>query len=261
MTIWLIGGTQESAELAEAMMALHLPCVVTVVSESARSLYPASLPIWVGQLSIEQIPDFLQQYQIDRILDASHPFAVAISQLAITVSERYRIPYLRYERPPVNAATDSAIKPSIEYFDSVAALLSTDRLVNQRVLLTVGYRSLPLFASWQQQAYLFARILPSSVALETALAAGFTPDRIIALRPPISVALETALWQQWQISTVVTKASGTAGGEAVKQQVAAALGVKLIVIERPAIAYPQQTSDPDMALSFCKRPLSRQETG
>ena len=50
--------------------------------------------------------------------------------------------------------------------------------------------------------------------------------------------METALWQQWRISLVVTKASGTAGGEDIKRQVAAKLGIPLIVIARPQIAYP-----------------------
>ena len=36
-------------------------------------------------------------------------------------------------------------------------------------------------------------------------------DRIIAIRPPISRELEQALWQQWRISLVVTKASGQSG--------------------------------------------------
>jgi precorrin-6A/cobalt-precorrin-6A reductase len=253
MTIWLIGGTQESAELAKALVDFHLPCVVTVVSESARALYPvaASLQIWVGTLSPVEVNLFLQQYQIDRILDASHPFAADISQLAIAIAAEQQIPYLRYERPTVNMV-DRDTPPNVEHFASFAALLDTNRLLNQRVLLTVGYRALSLFTAWHSQSCLFARILPSPVALEAALNSRFTPDRIIALRPPISAALETALWQQWNISMVVTKASGAAGGEDVKQQVAAALGVKLIVIDRPAITYPQQTSEMDVAITFCK---------
>lgn len=136
---------------------------------------------------------------------------------------------------------------------SLESFLATDALVNQRALLTIGYRSLALFQPWQQRARLFARILPSVTALEAAFVAGFTPDRLIALRPPISLDLERSLWQHWQISMIVTKASGAAGGEAVKRQLAAEFGVTLVVIDRPALAYPQQTSNVRDAIEFCQR--------
>jgi precorrin-6A/cobalt-precorrin-6A reductase len=123
-------------------------------------------------------------------------------------------------------------------------------------MLTIGYRSLLYFQHWQERATLFARIMPSTQALEAAIVAGFTPSRLIALRPPISLELERSLWRQWQISLVVTKASGEAGGETVKQQVAAELKIPLVVIARPAIIYPQQTSDEAEAIAFCRRYLA-----
>jgi precorrin-6A/cobalt-precorrin-6A reductase len=73
------------------------------------------------------------------------------------------------------------------------------------------------------------------------------------LRPPISNDLEAALWRQWQISLVITKASGSAGGEDIKRKVAAELGVSLVVITRPDVAYPLQTSDLLEALEFCRK--------
>jgi precorrin-6A/cobalt-precorrin-6A reductase len=100
---------------------------------------------------------------------------------------------------------------------------------------------------------LFARILPNIKSLEMAIAAGFTGDRLIALRPPISAAMETALWQQWNISLVVTKASGNVGGEDTKRQVAASLGIPLIVILRPQMIYPRKTFEIADILPFCKQ--------
>lgn len=287
--IWLIGGTQESADLAQALTQQQISYVVSVTTESARSLYtdgPFGC-VWVDRLTAASLPQFLQQYNIVAVLDASHPFAVEISQLAIATCKHQQIPYLRYERPHCNpeshsssvmphsstaitnhqpptahASTDpeqrtipnpqSPIPNSPLILDSFKSLLSSHYLTGQRVFLTTGYRSLERFKPWQDQAVLFARILPSMTALEAAIAAGFTPDRIVALRPPISADLERALWQQWQISMVVTKASGTAGGEDVKRQVAAELGVQLVVIARPEIAYPEQTSDLSVALEFCQ---------
>jgi precorrin-6A/cobalt-precorrin-6A reductase len=89
-------------------------------------------------------------------------------------------------------------------------------------------------------------------SLEVAIASGFSSERIIALRPPVTAELEKALWHQWDISLVVTKASGTAGGENIKRIIAAELGIPLIVIARPVVEYPQQTSNLLVALEFCR---------
>jgi precorrin-6A/cobalt-precorrin-6A reductase len=259
MLLWMIGGTQESAQLAIALLEAQIPCIITVTTAAARSLYPnaAMLKVWVGRLTPATLPTFLQTHEIDRILDVSHPFAVEVSQMAIAAAQQFALPYLRYERPqvaPLQLEAEPVAEDGLIYsFERLDDLLESTLLRGERVLLTLGYRFLEQFRCWQEQTTLFARILPSAVALEAAFAAGFSSDRLIALRPPISLELEKALWQQWQISMVVTKASGVAGGEDVKRQLAAELGIKLVLIERPAIDYPQQTNQIEVALAFCKR--------
>ncbi|EDX77857.1 precorrin-6x reductase [Coleofasciculus chthonoplastes PCC 7420] len=292
--LWLIGGTSESVQLAEAIASLNLLCLVTVTTAAAKSLYPQtpSLQIQVGRLNGKQIEQLCQQQQITAILDASHPYAVEISRIAIATAQRYQIPYLRFERPLVkgnegdgdrcrdapwrvstvkagfeqrlsstakpnslNPPLQTQNEPSVITLDSFETLVTGDYLNQQRVLLTVGYKVLSLFQDWQARSTLFARILPAVTSLEAAIAAGFSRDRIIALRPPVPFELEMALWRHWDISRVVTKASGVAGGEATKRQVAAQLGIPLIVIDRPVVTYPQQTSDVAVALEFCQRYL------
>ncbi|MGF1480410.1 MAG: cobalt-precorrin-6A reductase [Cyanophyceae cyanobacterium] len=249
--IWLIGGTSDSAEIARLLAEQHLPCTITVTTAAAQTLYPQCrwLKVRVGKLE-SGLEDFLKQEQIGAIVDASHPYAVAISQTAIAAASYCQIPYLRYERPTL-AENDLSRELN---FDE---LLCGSYLLAQRVLLTVGCKALPLFAPWQQRATLFARVLPTESSLAAASQAGFTSDRLIALRPPISAELETALWQQWQISLVVTKASGQAGGEDVKRAVAQQLGIPLVVIARPKMFYPQQTDQVMEVLEFCQTVYSR----
>ncbi len=254
--IWLIGGTAESALLAKAIAHLQFECIVSVTTDTARSLYPTvpTLQVWVGRLIFANLYEFLQQQQIIAVVDASHPFAVEISKNAIALCQKLKIPYLRYERPVLEqrGEVDKGTR-DIVYLDNYNTLICGNYLADKRVLLTLGYRPLHLFQPWQERTTMFARLLPSVTALEAALQAGFTPDRIICLRPPISAELEMALWRQWEISLVITKASGTAGGEDIKRKVAAELGVRLIIITRPEVAYPQQTSDLSVALEFCQQ--------
>ncbi|MDA0867399.1 MAG: precorrin-6A/cobalt-precorrin-6A reductase, partial [Cyanobacteria bacterium] len=98
--------------------------------------------------------------------------------------------------------------------------------------------------------------LPMAEAVTAAIAAGFTRQRLIALHPPVTPALEKALWQQWEISQVITKASGAPGGEATKYEIAAQLGVRLLVIDRPPIAYPRQTHCLTTAIAFAWDPVA-----
>lgn len=251
--LWLIGGTRESSRLAREIVSLGIPCLVTVTTDAARSLYPKADNLQVAVLSLQKqtIDSFCQENSIRAILDASHPYAVFISKLAIAVASQRQIPYLRFEREAVE--TQEASEVNVIYLDSFETLLASDYLNQQRALLTVGYKVLPLFCQWQNRSTLFARILPSLHSLEVAFAAGFSSERIIALRPPFSIPFEIALWHHWNISLVVTKASGVPGGEDIKRTVAIELGIPLIVISRPAIEYPQQTSQLSVAIEFCQR--------
>jgi precorrin-6A/cobalt-precorrin-6A reductase len=244
MSIWLIGGTSDSAILAREMVTNGISCLVTVTTESAKNLYPESslLTVKIGK------PE--RNEKITAIVDASHPYAVEISKIAIALSDHEKIPYLRYERPKLEDQT------AIE-LDSFETLLQSDYLLGQRVLLTVGYKALPLFQPWQNRATLYTRILPVVNSLLVAIAAGFSSDRIIALRPPISPDLEKSLWLQWKISLVVTKASGIEGGEEIKRLVAQELNIPLLVIARPKIFYPQQTSKVSQVIAFCHQHLKR----
>jgi precorrin-6A/cobalt-precorrin-6A reductase len=252
--IWLIGGTTEALELAKLIIQRSLRCTVSVTTDAAGYAYPRSslLQICIRQFNHAALAQFLLIQNIAVILDASHPHAAAISTLAMQVAKEFQIPYLRFERLLI---TDAAHE--IQEVESITAVLTPEYLLDKRVLLTIGAKALMLFRPWQSRSTLFARILPSQTALQTAMEAGFVQDRLMALRPPISLALEMALWRQWRIERVVTKASGQPGGEGVKRQAAEALGIPLVVIRRPRLAYLRQTSDLEDAIAFCQQALQR----
>jgi precorrin-6A/cobalt-precorrin-6A reductase len=248
LTIWIIGGTGDSAEIVRAITTVTSDYVVTVTTPEASLLYGSVCPVIVGMMDRKKMAQFCYAHSIRAIIDASHPFAVTVSQNAIANSQKLKIPYLRYERASV-APVNSPLALELDSFET---LVRGNYLLNHRVLLTVGYNALPRFQSWHDRSILFARILPKLNSLQIALDSGFKSDRIIAMRPPITKALEIALWQQWKISLVVTKASGRSGGEDMKRQVAEQLGIPLITIARPKIIYPQQTSQIEKIREFCQ---------
>ncbi len=239
--IWLIGGTSESVILAKAIAALNINCTITVTTENARSLYKdiPLVKVIVGTLELYDLSVFLRKNKIQAIVDASHPFANQISEYAIDTSQELNIPYLRFERKTLKFMESK----NVIYLESFTILIEGDYLINSRALITVGFTDVNLFKPLHRKATLFARLLPAMTPFRYIFEAGFSPENIIAIRPPVTEEFERALWQMWNIDTVVTKASGSEGGEDIKYKVAQELGVKLIIIQRPEIEYPQQTSN------------------
>lgn len=236
--IWLIGGTSESVVIAKLLTTHNQKFIITVTTTTAVQLYQSvgKQEIFVGKLTETTMMEFIKQHQITRVIDASHPFAVNISEGVIKVCQNLELPYLRYERPCIKIPNETSF---ITVIPSLSSLVTENSpLKNKRVLLTIGANFLHLFAEFHHQAQLYTRILPYHDSIALAYQSGFDCDRIIAMRPPFNFALEKALWELWNIEIVVTKAGGKAGGEEIKYEVAKALGISLIVIERPTLYYP-----------------------
>ncbi|MEM8502745.1 MAG: precorrin-6A reductase [Cyanobacteria bacterium P01_D01_bin.1] len=242
--LWLIGGTSESRAIAQRLSQQGCSWIATVVTPSATRLYQRLTgQVRVGALDTGSIQALIERYGVRAIVDASHPFATEISQQAMATG----LPYLRFERQAYSLSTPAESLPDLE------ALLQPQYLENRRVFLTLGIKALPRFQPWHQRACLWARILPTAEA--QALRAGFRKGRLVCDRPGRDIAAEKALWQRLGVDTVVTKASGAPGGMPVKLAAAQALGVRLLVIARPALAYPRQTHDLDEVMAFCLRKL------
>ncbi|EKU96297.1 precorrin-6A reductase [Leptolyngbya sp. PCC 7375] len=241
MTIWLIGGTSESRAIAQRLTQQGISWLVTVVSPKAARLYQGlSGQIQPGALDLAGMQTLVRQHRIRAIVDASHPFAIKISKQAMALS----LPYLRFERQACSLGPPAESVPDLE------TLLQPQYLDNRRVLLTLGIKALHRFQPWQQRSHLWARILPTAKA--QAIQIGFEPKQLICDRAPTDALAEQTLWQHLGIDTVVTKASGGPGGVPIKLAAAKALGVRLLVIARPALAYPQQTHDLDQVVEFCR---------
>jgi precorrin-6A/cobalt-precorrin-6A reductase len=241
--LWLIGGTSESREIAKMLSNHQIEHLVTVTTPEACALYDQiNTKIKVDILNPQQIENLIKEQKITAIVDASHPHAQIISQQAIDSGA----PYIRYERSKINCSASNTVE-----IQNIDQLIREKYLENQRVLLAIGYKTLHQFKSLQKKATLFTRILPSIKSLDAALEAGFTNDRILAIRPPISHELERSIWQNWKISTVVAKSNGKTGGEHIKQQLSQELNVKLILLTRPKIEYPRYTDNFSDILSFC----------
>ncbi len=246
--IWLIGGTSDSRGIAQRLSAAGIPWVVTVTRPSATQLYAhLSGSVVVGSLTAATAPLFLQQWGIRGIVDASHPFAIQVSQLAMTQAKTVGIPYLRFERPD---QVDWQ-SPWVERIQTVEDIFQPRYLGQKRVFSTLGIKILPNFVPWLRSSQVWARILPQS--LPEALSIGFPLEQLILEKLPVDPIIECQLWQALKLDYVITKASGSAGGILLKQQLAQELGIRLLVVARPQLDYPKLTQEWDPVVKDCQQ--------
>jgi precorrin-6A/cobalt-precorrin-6A reductase len=183
----------------------------------------------------------LQALQPRWVIDATHPFAVRISALLEQVLAPLAQPRLRLAREAAVAAlSDGGGQAALggtqgrEQLRELEALRQID-LRGERLLLAIGSRQLPGALAASNAAAHFARVLDRPASLQLALAAGLPNAHLACLRPDFcgGGALERALCRRWRISAVLCRQSGGAG-EALWQELARELGLRLLLLERPA---------------------------
>ncbi|MBO4365092.1 MAG: precorrin-6A/cobalt-precorrin-6A reductase, partial [Eggerthellaceae bacterium] len=79
----------------------------------------------------------------------------------------------------------------------------------------------------------YVRILPVASSLAAAAELGIPTSHVVAMQGPFSQQFNEALMRELGVQTMVTKASGTAGGFWEKVDAARACGVQVVVIHRP----------------------------
>ncbi len=248
--ILLLSGTSEGPPLARALRAAGFEVRATVTRAEAReSLFGPLLRevlVEARGFTEESLTAFLAQGEADLVLDATHPFAVRITRLAQAVCRRLGVPYVRYERPDWQPPPGTRLVAS---FAEAAGLLPE---LGRRALLTIGAKQLKHFAPLQDRLYLMARILPSVPSIQQALAAGFSPDRLLCLRPPFSREFNRAILQEYRIDILLTKASGREGGVEEKVLAAGDLGVEVVMIRRPESADVAGVATIEAAVAACR---------
>ncbi|MBR6267087.1 MAG: precorrin-6A/cobalt-precorrin-6A reductase, partial [Selenomonadaceae bacterium] len=82
---------------------------------------------------------------------------------------------------------------------------------------------------------------------------GFTPKQIIAMQGPFSQTLNEAMFKQYDAQVIVTKNSGTIGGADTKFAAAEALGLPIVLIDRPKVTYGQVARSFEDVLAFIRQ--------
>lgn len=224
-TVLILGGTADAAELADTLVSRFAEAVDVVTSLAGRTIAPAPLPgrVRVGGFGgPDRLAAFLRESDVRAVVDATHPFATAISENARVACDAAGVPRLALVRPAWVAG------PGDDWhtFADAASLAQALPRFGRRAFLTIGRSDLRAFASCPDMWFLVRLVDMPDVPLPLA------DCRVVTGRGPFSERDERELMVGHNIDVLVCKSSG---GPATSAKLGAArgLGLPVAMIERP----------------------------
>ncbi|MFC5713145.1 precorrin-6A reductase [Thalassorhabdus alkalitolerans] len=246
--IFFLAGTSDARELAVKVKKDGYKVLASVVTEeAAKELEKEDIQVRTGRLDVENMEKVFYEEEISLIVDASHPFAEEASKNAIEAAQNSGLHYIRYERASINTYDKLVVK--VESYQE-AAEFAAKRGGN--IMLTTGSKTLDIFAKrliGLDGVRLVCRMLPRIENMEKCKELGVEQKNIIALQGPFTKDLNKALYEQFGITTMITKESGKRGSFDEKVTSALELGIEVILIERPDIYYGDKGSTTEEILN------------
>lgn len=236
----ILGGTGEARALAALLSAE--PRVEAVLSLAGRTSAPREqgLPTRIGGFGgVEGLMRYLVEERVERVVDATHPFAARISANARAACASLGLPLLTLTRAPWCAEEGDRWIEAVDNAAAAAALGAAPR----RVFLTIGRLGLADFLIAPQHHYLIRTIEPP--------AAADLPPRceLIVDRGPFTVESELSLMRAARIDALVSKNSG--GDQTYAKIIAArALAIDVVMIAPPAAGDVRVVHDIEAARDF-----------
>ena len=241
--VLILGGTAEARELADLLYKVGLSPVTSLAGVTRRPRGTSGETRIGGFGGGDGLVAFLAAERFSAVVDAAHPFAVAISRHAKEATQRCNLPLVRLERPAWQVEPGDHWTDVQDVAAAVAAIPS-----GAHILLTIGRKEILPFMARSDISGIARMIEP--------LNGEVGPDwRVLLARPPFHIEKELCLLDEYRITHVVTKNSG---GEDMRAKLIAARakGIEVVMIMRPAKPVVPTVGNPLAALAFLKGVVS-----
>lgn len=229
--ILLLGGTSETALFAESLTAAGYEVLVSTATEIPLNTgtHPG-IQRRAGSLDEDGLRAIIEFREIQAIVDATHPYAGRVREMARQIAERMEIPYLTYIRPAAIRGNEG-IFYAANHEEAAGVACSFER----HILLTIGTKNLKPYVEQAKTAglKLVVRVLAERGSLEACRFAGVAEEFIVTGRGPFPVEENRALIRNFNIGVLVTKDSGIAGGFPDKIEAARMEKCQVVVVQRP----------------------------
>ncbi|MGW1753260.1 cobalt-precorrin-6A reductase [Streptomyces mirabilis] len=232
--VLVLGGTTEARRLAAELAAR--PGVRVTTSLAGRVSRPGALDgdVRVGGFGgADGLARWLREHRVDAVVDATHPFAAAITANAARAAAATGIPAVVLRRPGWTPGPDDRWH-WVGSLPEAAALLPS---LGRRVFLTTGRLGLAAFAHLSELHFLVRTVEPPEPPMPQDM-------EVLLTRGPFTPDDEEALLRAHRVDVLVTKDSG---GEATAAKLTAArdLALPVVVVRRPPLP-SDVTTAPDV---------------
>ena len=222
--ILILGGTTESKQIAENIKEDFFISVATSYGkEDFEYLKDRVVNIVFDKKSLEE---FVIKNNIDRIIDATHPYAFEISNIAKEVSKKLGIKYISRKRKLIEK---NQINYKKAYFFEDYQKFKEFLKGFSSILFTIGSKHLCVFKEFKDVAYF--RVLPDIESIKRCKSCGIKGSRIIAMQGVFSVEFNVAMFKELKIDCVVSKNSSMAGGLMNKIEAAYKTDISIAILQ------------------------------
>ncbi len=238
----ILGGTAEAAALARGVLTRFGDRIEMTTALAGRTRHPGPVPGMVrigGFGGAAGLADYLVAQRVERLIDATHPFAAEISSAARLACDQTRVPRLLLLRPPWRR---HPLDRWIEV-DSIEAAAQIVGRVGRRAFLTVGASDVAAFATASGVRFVVRMIDPPRERLPLRF------HEVVLGRGPFTLNEERHLLQRHAVDVLVCKASGGAATEA-KIVAARDLSLPVIMVRRPPMERGLSVDTVDAALDW-----------
>ena len=230
--IVIFGGTSEGRLLAKYCDENFIPAIVCVATEYGTELLEEykNISVSEGRKDEEAMKKLFLDNNVEKVYDATHPYAKIVSENIIKVCNELKLEYVRILRD--SKVLDKTLEKYYKEFENIEEVVDYLKDKNEKVLIATGSKELYKYKDLEVKN-LYPRVLANMIGIKACEDIGIPSSNIIAMQGPFDIDTNVALLKKYACKYLITKESGDIGGFSEKIEACKKVDAKALVIKRP----------------------------